>query len=150
AGFGTRRVLRDGREVLHCRLWVGNRRRLAADRAAPRVFEQVDLAGRARRGSDLSAQPAVEYSLRLAVCAVDAQHQGGRPRCGARTISILLPTDAAGESPNRAHLVGGIVRAAFLGAAQALPRAGMVLCGVLCGFLRAARQELLPWTRLPH
>ena len=48
-----------------------------------RFSEQVDLARRARRLPDLSAQPALEHSLRLAVCAVDARHSGRGPRRGA-------------------------------------------------------------------
>ena len=57
---------------------------------------------------------------------------------------FLWQQTPAGEPTHLADLAEGIVLSSVLGAAQALPRAGMVLSGLLCRFLRAARQELLP------
>src|SRR5208283_181835 len=120
------------------------------DRAAPRVSQPLDLAGRSRRFSRLSAQLVVEYPLRLAILAVDAQHPRRRARPGAGTISIFLSASAGFQSFECALLAGGTIRFAFLGPPSALPRARLGLSRFLCSLFRSARKELLPRAHLSH
>ena len=55
---------------------VWHRGRPAAHGATPRLRQQMDMAGRSGCVPYFPAQSAVEHSLRLAVCAVDAWHPG--------------------------------------------------------------------------
>src|ERR1700722_8702339 len=128
-----------GREVLDRGVRLRHGRRPAVHRTTPRVSQQMDLAGRARRFSDLSAESAVEHPLWLAVRTTDSQHQSGWPRRRTGTRSILSATGLAGESTHLADLAEGIALSSVRGSAQTVPRAGMVLSGLLRRFLRAAR-----------
>src|SRR5437588_9490186 len=104
----------------------------------------MDLAGWARRLSDLPSQRAVEHPLRLAVPPVDARDQGRRTRRGAGAAPVFLPANAAGESSDSAALAGGIVRVTLLRASAAVSFSWLVLSGLLRSILRPAREKLLP------
>ena len=83
------RRYRHGGEILHRPLRLRHSRRTSTHRATPRLPQSLDLAGRPRRLSDFPSQPALEYSLSLALPRIDAQHPRRRPqRHPSRSLSI--------------------------------------------------------------
>src|SRR5260370_25113329 len=110
----------------------------------------MDMGWRSARLPDLSAQPALERALPLAVPRTDAQHPSRRPRRHPSTATIFSSANAAGSSFYRAHLGGGIVCASLLGASPALSRTGLVLRGFLHRVLRSSRKKLLSRPRVSH
>ncbi len=64
--------------------------------------------------------------------------------------AVLLSADASGSSRDRAHLDHRPAGVVVFGAAEAVPLSGLELSGRVHGFLRLARQELLPVADLSH
>src|ERR1700690_1126302 len=92
----------------------------------------------------------MEPSLPLAVHRIDAEHQSGRPRCGAAAVAVFLPADTVGQFFDRPHLDHWPGCAFLLTTTKDLPSAGLELPGLLYRVLRSSRQELLPGSDLSH
>ena len=84
----------------------------------------------------------------MAVCAIDAKHQSGRPRCGAFPRSIFRAADTVDESFSGISFGSRAFCVFVCKAAQAVSISGNCVFGQLRGVHSAAWEELLSGTDL--
>ena len=134
--------------LLDCRTRVQHRCGPLADRAAPRLYQEMDLGRRRARFSGFSSESSLECSESLALCGTHAQHQGRRPRCCAFSCGILRPAGSHRSPDPRADLDHRCARFSFLRPSEAIPVPRLVLSSRVHRIRRFQRQELLSCTNL--
>ncbi len=141
---------RPDEQVFDGRLRVGYCRRLTVHAGAQGFRTQVDLDCRRAGLADLPAEPRVERSPRLAVRAVDAQHQRQRPRRCSESGSIHPATNPDGEPVRPSTVAGGTGLAVLWQRGTALSRSRLGVRGDAGVLHDEARQGLLRRSGVSH
>src|SRR5712692_8421124 len=99
---------------------------------------------------NFSPEPLMEHPLPLALYRIDAQHQSRGPRRRAPSLTVFLSANASCTSVDCPHLDRRPAGVVILGAAETVSLSRLELLGRIHGFLRFAREELLPRAGLSH
>src|ERR1043166_1627726 len=89
----------------------------------------MDMVRRPYRPPGLSSQLVVEYPLPLAVCRIDAQHQGRGSRCHPASTAVFLSADASCSSLDRSRLAHWPAGVVIHGAPETLSLSRLELSG---------------------
>src|SRR5579871_2242100 len=148
AWIWPRREAGYGGKIYDRRIWPRHCGRPATHRTTAGIPQQMDLDGRARRASRIPSEPALEYSLRLALRAADSGNSCGRPRRDPRSRRVALAPVTRCQPGRCSGLACRFVRPAVLETLAPVSRPGLGLPRELHRDLSAARKELLPGTGL--